>query len=74
MTKQMKEPSKNFIELDKAKIDAKISESGEYYTEDIYIKKWSPNKEEGEKSQENPSEQSSLKKAKSTVILFIGCS
>lgn len=57
MAKQMKEPSSNFLELDKAKIDAKISESGEYYTEDIYIKKWWPNNEEGSKYHENSSDQ-----------------
>ena len=42
----MKDPSSNYIELDKSKIDRGISESGEYYSDGVYIKRWTPNKKE----------------------------
>ena len=46
----MKDPSTNFIELDKGKIDRGISESGEYTADGIYIKKWTPNKEQNQEN------------------------
>jgi hypothetical protein len=67
MTKQMKETSTNIIELDKAKIDEKIAESGEYTSEGIFIKKWSPHKEENEEEQENPSDKKEENKYISTL-------
>ena len=46
----MKDPSTNFLELDKGKIDKGISESGEYFADGIYIKKWTPNKEQNQEN------------------------
>lgn len=48
MTKQMKEGSTCFIELNKGKIDEIISSSEEYSSQDgnIFIKKWEANNEE----------------------------
>ena len=38
MTKQIKEPSANVIELDKKKIDEQLSQYGDYYSRGIKIK------------------------------------
>jgi hypothetical protein len=40
MTKQIKETSTNFIELDKVKIDEQLSKSGKFSSDGISIKKW----------------------------------
>ena len=48
MTKQMKESSTDYIELDKVKIDDQISSAGEYYSDGVYIKKWKISNEDGE--------------------------
>ena len=49
----MKETSTNFIELEKAKIDEKISSEGEFTSEGICIKKWDlENEEAGSESKE----------------------
>ena len=63
----MKDSSTNFLELDKAKIDRGISESGEYNAEGIYIKKWKPNKEENQEYQENYSDKKESDKYISTL-------
>ena len=50
MTKQMKEPSTNFLELDKLKIDEQIASSGEYSSDGVFVKKWILSNEEGEEN------------------------
>lgn len=56
MAKQMKDASANFLELDKSKIDQGISQSGEYFADGIYIKKWAGNKDNYGKYQDNGSD------------------
>ena len=46
----MKEPSTNFLELDKMKIDEQIASSGEYSSDGVFIKKWILSNEEGEEN------------------------
>ena len=50
MTRQIKESSVNTIELDKVKIEEKISSSGEFNSDGIMIKKWSLINDENENS------------------------
>ncbi len=47
MTKQIKEPSANVIELDKKKIDEQLSRYGDYYSQGIKIKKWNALNQQG---------------------------
>ena len=63
----MKDSSTNFIELDKTKIDKGISETGEYYADGIYIKKWEPNKEENGENQDNGSDKKEADKYIATL-------
>ena len=62
MTKQVKESSVNTLELDKVKIDEKISSDGEYTSDGILIKKWDINKNENEENKDHNKYLSSLQK------------
>ena len=74
MTKQMKETSSVFIELNKTQIDREIIKEGEFKTEDgdIFIKKWRIQKEENEEPSQIKTQNKYLGVLKKEGFLFSG--